>query len=138
MGTASSGYGTGPVEVKATRSPLAGLPPIWRLTSSRGECTRYHFGTGQRDNWSADDRTQSISAEPKGSPRRRPNTSARETDRATAAVWAAVAQVHATLAVAAAHNPDYEQSPVTGPGSGMLDDDGKDWIKKTQKTNKIA
>jgi hypothetical protein len=38
--------------------------------------------------------------------------------QATAAVWAAVAQVHATLAVAAAHNPDYEQSPVTGPGSG--------------------
>ena len=57
--------------------------------------------------------------------------------QAAAAVWAAVAQVHATLAVAAAHNPDSAVAR-NRPRLWLLDDDGKDWIKKTQKTNKIA
>jgi hypothetical protein len=54
----------------------------------------------------------------------------------TAAVWAAVAQVHATLAVAAGLEPEPEPArPIT---SGLITDDDKAETKRRQERDRAA
>jgi hypothetical protein len=56
----------------------------------------------------------------------------------SAAVWAAVAQVHATLAVAAGLAPEPEPEPVQSlpPISGLISEDEKEEIRRMQERDR--
>ena len=57
----------------------------------------------------------------------------------SAAVWAAVAQVHATLALAAAHNPDYGEISGMRPNvsSGMIPDSDEERTRQMIRDNPL-
>ena len=58
----------------------------------------------------------------------------------TASVWAAVAQVHATLAVAAGLEPEPDPDPEQGrpPVSGLISDEEKATIRRMQERERAA
>ena len=55
----------------------------------------------------------------------------------SAAVWAAVAQVHATLALAAARNPDYEETPDEDVLRPVIPDHERRTIEQWKKNNPL-